>query len=189
MSAIAEGLKEAALKGARVLLTVPKGKEAASLTLNPKVGVHGGISILGSTGFVEPWNEHLTDHAALESAVNGKVILTTGRIGLRYSRMLFPDHAAVLIGSKLDRLSPRMEQESVLCGLPGLILKWADPDILKGTGFATVAEMMESSPSHKAIDDAMQKAGERLPWTRIVLIDRDGRIVRDSKPREASRKR
>ena len=59
MRAIEEGLEMTGLEGAVVELTVPHGKEIAILTLNPKLGIAGGISILGSTGFVEPWNNHL----------------------------------------------------------------------------------------------------------------------------------
>ncbi len=59
MRAIEEGLEMTGLQGAVVELTVPLGREIAILTLNPKLGVAGGISILGSTGFVEPWNDHL----------------------------------------------------------------------------------------------------------------------------------
>ena len=146
LEAIAEGLRETGLKGARVELSVPCGEDLAAKTLNPKLGVMGGISILGSTGFVEPWNEHLGESRSGEIKGLKKVVVTTGRTGLKFSRILFPDHKAVLIGSQLDLLEFEEDQESVLCGLPALILKWSWPQVLEGTGCGTVAELVERMP-------------------------------------------
>ncbi len=109
----------------------------------------GGISILGSTGFVEPWNDHFISDRALELKGAKRVVVTTGRTGLKFSRILFPDHKAVLMGSQLDRLEFEKDQESILCGLPALILKWAWPRVLEGTNFGTVAEMAEKEPQHQ----------------------------------------
>ncbi len=139
----------------------------------------GGISILGSTGFVEPWNDHLIEDRAGELRGAGKVVVTTGRVGLKFSRVLFPDHKAVLMGSQLDRLAFDEDQESILCGLPALILKWAWPEVLDETGYGTVAEMAEKEPEHENIALALQKAKRRLPNTRIVLLRKDGSILRD----------
>lgn len=179
MKAINEGLEETGIKGARVELSVPSGENLASKTLNPKLGVTGGISILGSTGFVEPWNEHLCDSRSEEIKGLKKLVVTTGRTGLKFSRVLFPDHKAVLIGSNLDILEFEEGQESVLCGLPALILKWAWPDVLMGTGCGTVAELVEKKPDHENIPFALKKAKERLPFTRIVLLHKDGRVFQD----------
>ncbi|VVB71717.1 Cobalt-precorrin-5B C(1)-methyltransferase [uncultured archaeon] len=179
MSAIEEGLLETGLPGARVELCIPRGEELARETLNPHLGILGGISILGTTGFVEPWNDHLADDRAQEMESAKKVVITTGRTGLKFSRILFPDHYAVLMGSHLDRLTLKEGQESILCGLPALILKWAWPGILEGTGYHTVAEMATKEPDHKNIDLAVEKAKARLPFTRIVLLHKDGSILRD----------
>ncbi|MBN1323660.1 MAG: cobalt-precorrin-5B (C(1))-methyltransferase [Methanotrichaceae archaeon] len=180
--AIIEGLDETGLSGARVELSLPRGRKIAPLTHNPEVGVEGGLSILGSTGFVEPWNEHMGECTAEKIADLDKVVVTTGRIGLRYSRVLFPNHTAVLLGSRLDLLRLRPEQDSVVCGLPGLILRWALPDILQGSGYATVGEMAQTDPGDPAIDRALDRLRGRLPKTRIVLIDRIGRVIRDVIP-------
>lgn len=185
--AIAEGLIGTECKAARVELRVPMGQEIALRTLNPSVGVAGGLSILGSSGFVEPWNEHLEESSVSVIQELEKVVVTTGRTGLRYSRVLFPDHTAVLMGSKLDRLAFCPEQESVLCGLPGLILRWANPGVLDSTGYATIAEMIEQEPEHSAIELALRMAQDRLPHTRIVLIQRDGSIYRDLNPESSER--
>ncbi|MGB5101084.1 MAG: cobalt-precorrin-5B (C(1))-methyltransferase, partial [Methanothrix sp.] len=179
MLAIRQALQETGLTGAEVELSVPRGEELATKTLNPRLGIVGGISILGSTGFVEPWNDHFIGDRAWELKAARKVLVTTGRTGLKFGRILFPDHKAVLMGSQLHRLEFEKDQESILCGLPALILKWAWPQILDKTGYGTVAEMVEMEPQHRNIAKALQMAKEKLPETRIVLLHKDGNILAD----------
>lgn len=186
IGAIEEGLKEAAVSAARIELSIPRGEEIALQTLNPKVGVIGGISILGSTGFVEPWNEHMGESRTSDIQKLDKVVATTGRVGLKYSRVLFPEHKVVLVGNRLDGLSFNEDQDSVICGLPALILKWGMPNILEGTAYKTVAGMIEDAPDNPRINEALAKVKERLPLTRIVLLRRDGSILRDEYPNEIS---
>jgi cobalt-precorrin-5B (C1)-methyltransferase len=177
--AIKEAVFETGLKGAQVIISVPMGENIAKKTLNEKIGITGGISILGTTGFVEPWNEHLGEMKE-ELIKNAKrVILTTGRIGMRFSHMIFPDYTVILIGSDISRGLAAAKGEIIICGLPGLILKWANPYILKNMGHLTVQEMIDSDPKNTIIDRALEGAVKKS-GKRVVLLNRDGTILRDS---------
>lgn len=70
---ISSAVKEIAEKydyheGFRVEISVPNGEEIAKKTYNPRMGIEGGISIIGTSGIVEPMsNSALIDTIRVES--------------------------------------------------------------------------------------------------------------------------
>lgn len=69
----------------RVVLSVPGGEAAAERTFNPRLGIEGGISILGTTGIVEP--------------MSTRAILDTIRVELNQRKALGDRIAAVSPGN------------------------------------------------------------------------------------------
>jgi cobalt-precorrin-5B (C1)-methyltransferase len=86
---------------------VPKGEELAQKTLNARLGVLGGLSILGTTGVVRPMS-HDAYIATIKSAMDvaraakaSSIVLTTGRRSERFAQALLndlPEEAFIQIG-------------------------------------------------------------------------------------------
>jgi cobalt-precorrin-5B (C1)-methyltransferase len=89
-------------RGGRVIVEVfvPEGRRLAQKTLNARLGILGGLSILGTTGIVRPMSHEAytaTIEAALKvAAASGleTVVLTTGRKSERFVQQQWPDKAA-----------------------------------------------------------------------------------------------
>ena len=91
-----------------VIISVPKGQEIAKKTDNPRLGILGGISILGTTGIVIPYSTASFAASIRQSIDVSKamgsdtVILTTGGRSEDYARAIYgssiADHAYIQIG-------------------------------------------------------------------------------------------
>lgn len=81
----------------KVVVVVPEGEELAKKTLNSRLGIMGGISILGTTGIVRPMSHDAyiaTIHSGISvaSAMGDEtLVFTTGRRSERFAMDLFPD--------------------------------------------------------------------------------------------------
>lgn len=175
--AIEEACLAIGITGAVVTLEVEEGVTIASRTLNSRVGIEGGISLLGTTGLVEPWDDHLTESVMDRIRSAHQVVLTTGRIGLVHARRQYPEREVVLVGGRIGEGLAAAHGTAILFGLPALILKHLWPDILEQSRSPTVEELIGLPESKVAIERAFTEAAARYPGLQVVLIDRSGAII------------
>jgi len=95
-----------AKNGIKVLISVPRGMELALKTDNPRLGIIGGISILGTSGIVVPYST-ASFAAAIRQSIevtramgDDTVVLTTGGRSEDFARKIInlPDHCFVQMG-------------------------------------------------------------------------------------------
>jgi len=84
-------------RGVLVVISVPNGQEMAEKTTNPRLGIVGGISILGTTGIVRPFST-ASWRASVGQAVNvigaqgyNTLVLSTGGLTEKAAMRLLPD--------------------------------------------------------------------------------------------------
>lgn len=96
--------------GVEVTILVPDGTKLAQKTLNERLGIIGGISILGTTGIVHPvsaeaWTGTIQSSLSVAEAIGiEEIILSTGRTSERsVERLLHPPREAlVMMGDYLE---------------------------------------------------------------------------------------
>ncbi|WP_270838522.1 cobalt-precorrin-5B (C(1))-methyltransferase CbiD [Peptacetobacter hiranonis] len=71
----------------KIIIFIPKGEEVANKTFNPRLGIVGGISIIGTSGIVEPmsdegWKKSLSIELNMKKELGmDKIILVPGNHG------------------------------------------------------------------------------------------------------------
>ena len=123
--------------GLDVIISAPKGIELAKKTFNPRLGIVGGLSILGTTGIVEP----MSDEAVVETirtelsmrAAEGKTVIlfTPGNYGSSYIKdalQINPDIAVLtsnFIGDAFELATEAGFKAALLVGHIGKLVKLA----------------------------------------------------------------
>lgn len=123
-------------KGAlSVIISVPEGAEIAEKTFNPRLGIVGGISILGTSGVVEPMSmQALLDTIQVELKQKKalgmeSIVIAPGNYGLDFMRETYAydlDLAVKCsnyIGETLDRIRDLGFKKVLLCGHIGKLIK------------------------------------------------------------------
>ncbi len=175
--------------GLSVLIYAPEGKELAKKTFNERLGIVGGISILGTTGIVEPMSdsavvETIRTELSVRAAAGKKAVLfTPGNYGADFitnSLGLEPSAAVMtsnFIGDAFALASEAGFSEALLIGHIGKLVK------LAGGMFNTHSRWgdcrAEIFASHAALSGAGNETVARIMDSAMTddmlrLIDADG---------------
>lgn len=122
--------------GVKVTIFSPAGVEIGKKTFNPQLGIKGGISIIGTTGIVEPMSEEaFKDSLAIEVSVKkaediNKLILSPGNYGRDFAKKLNLDidylvKTSNFIGFMLDKINEYEIEEILWIGHIGKMVKVA----------------------------------------------------------------
>lgn len=158
--------------GISVEISIPKGVEIAKRTYNPRLGIVGGISVLGTSGIVEPMSEQaLIDTIKVEmnmqKAAGAKyIVITPGNYGETFLKNtmklgeLYTVKCSNFLGEALDYAED--------CGFEGILLVGHIGKFVKVAGgiFNTHSKYadarLEIMSAHAALQGAPRKTIEAL---------------------------
>lgn len=121
--------------GLQVVITIPNGLELSKRTFNPRMGIKGGLSILGTTGIVEPMSEKAivetfrAQLSLLYEAGYREVLLTIGNYGEAFAKdklgLSLASHVKCsnFIGDTLAAAAEKGFQRALLIGHIGKLAK------------------------------------------------------------------
>jgi cobalt-precorrin-5B (C1)-methyltransferase len=187
--------------GLRAEISVPNGEEIAKKTYNPRMGIEGGISIIGTSGIVEPMsNSALIDTIRLEAKMRysegyRNLLLTLGNYSENYIQksMLFALEKSVkcsnFIGEAIDIALETGFERILIIGHIGKLVKLgagimnthsaqADGrmDVLVTCGMLADADvnLLKEIPQCVTVDSALDilKSGGYMEKTLDILADR-----------------
>lgn len=177
---IVENIKNVSKKllqknGIRVVISVPKGKELAVKTDNPRLGIVGGISILGTSGIVIPYSTasfaaSIRQNLDVSIAMGNKIIiLTTGGRSEEFSKSMIdlPDHCFVQMGDfaayTIQQCVKKGIKKAYVAGFVGKMAKLAmgvKQTHVKGSKVDTnfLADIAAKCNANKSVVEQIKKA-------------------------------
>jgi len=124
-------------RGAEILISALEGANVAKKTMNAKLGIIGGVSILGTTGVVKPFSLEACRRSLVPqidvAIARGykRIFLVPGNIGERIAKQHFnaPEDAIVqtgdFVGYMLDKAVEKGVEEIIVLGHSGKLVKLA----------------------------------------------------------------
>jgi cobalt-precorrin-5B (C1)-methyltransferase len=172
--------------GLRVEIAMPRGEELAKRTLNGRLGILGGLSILGTSGIVIPYSTAAwrasVEQAVDVAAANGvtHVVLSTGSRSEKYAQALLslPELAFVEMGEftghALKRCVRRGVRRVTLSGMVGKMSKIAQGHMMTHVASNQVdlgflAGVAAESGAPLGLQEAIRAANTARHFQELVL--------------------
>jgi cobalt-precorrin-5B (C1)-methyltransferase len=178
---VSEELQGAA--GVEVEISVPRGEELAKETTNARLGLLGGISILGTTGIVRPYST-AAFRASVVQAIDvarelglTEVILTTGGKSEAYAMKLFPqlpEEAFIQMGDFVGVALKHAKRKGLatarIVGMMGKLSKMANGKMQTHVAGSEVnLELLAELAGQLGADDALRAQIAQANTARHVL--------------------
>lgn len=176
---------------------VARGKELAAKTLNPKLGIVGGLSILGTTGVVRPYS-----HAAYRATIvvelraaraSGlrEVVLATGRTSERLAGELLkaPDLALIRMGDHLSFCLRQAREEGfervVVAAFFGKTVKMAQGSLdlrfdTAPMNLAPLAELTARLTEDRDLADSVAGANTARMALELLQAAKAGKVIQET---------
>ena len=134
---ITDAIRSMTDRGVTVTISIPGGEELARRTFNPRLGIRGGLSILGTTGRVRPFScsaVRESIRSVIEVTAAGGItrpVVVPGHIGARSARALLRVQTEEIIevsnewGFALDVMKKHAFEAILVLGHPGKLAKLA----------------------------------------------------------------
>lgn len=156
----------------KVTVSIPGGEETAKKTFNPRLGIEGGLSVLGTTGIVEPMSEKaLTDTIYLEMKMihdsgSLRCFVTPGNYGSDFLRQEL--HARPKLCVRCSNYVGETIDFAKLLGMKGILLAGHMGKFIKlaagvmNTHSRQADCRMEVLAAHAALAGASQAAVKKI---------------------------
>ena len=115
----------------RIIISVPDGAEIAKRTFNPRLGIEGGISIIGVSGIVKPFSEEAFLDSirkcmtVAKASGSERVVINSGGKSERFVKALYPElpqQAFVEYGNYIGETLKMAHELDVKCVTLGVML-------------------------------------------------------------------
>ena len=168
-----------------ITISVPEGKEIAKRTFNPRLGIEGGISIIGVSGIVKPFSEEAFIESirkcmtVAQASGTERVVINSGGKSERFVKALYPElpqQAFVEYGNYIGetlKIAHELDIKNVTLGVMlGKAVKLAAGHLDTHSRKATMDK--------EFIQQMLQETNCDIDVS-ILLIDDDGQIYKGKK--------
>src|SRR3989339_397478 len=180
-------------RGFEITISVPRGEELAKQTFNPRLGIEGGISILGTTGIVEP--KSLAAYKAslslqldvIKAAGSVRAALVPGYVGEKFCKEVLgiKDDIIVKIGDHIgfmfEECARKGINQVIFAGHIGKLVKVANGQFNThcqyGDGridailrYARIAKAPEEIIQELSLQETAEAAGEILRKNNLSAV-------------------
>lgn len=180
---MAEELAGTSYEGAVVTISVPGGEEMAKQTTNARLGLLGGISILGTTGIVRPYSTAAFKVSVMQeidvaaASRLRELVLTTGGKSEQYAMALYPQlpeqafiQVGDFIGVGIKHCAKRGIARAIIVGMMGKLSKMANGKMMThAAGSEVDMEFLASLAAELAAPDLLIASIRQANTARHVL--------------------